>query len=76
MVSHMGNDSTREATSYAARAALGGARISVRELARRTNRSHAYWSKRLTGAQAFTVDDLTLIAEHAGVDIESLVRAA
>jgi transcriptional regulator with XRE-family HTH domain len=72
----MGNSQPREGTAYAARAALGGARISVRELARRTNRSHAYWSKRLSGAIALDVDDLALIAEHSGVSVSSLVRAA
>lgn len=72
----MGNTTPREGTAYAARAALGGARISVRELARRTDRSHAYWSKRLSGAQALTVDDLALIAEHAGVEVASLIGRA
>lgn len=76
MISHMGNTDSREGTAYAARAALGGARISVRELARRTSRSHAYWSKRLSGAQPFTVDDLDVIARETGVDLASLVRAA
>lgn len=70
----MGNHDTREGTAYAARAALGGARISVRELARRTNRSHAYWSKRLAGAQAMTTDDLDAVAAAAGVSTSSLLK--
>ncbi len=72
----MGNTSTREGSAYAARAALGGARISTRELARRTGRSHSYWSKRLTGSLPLTVDDLAVIAEHADVPVESLLGAA
>lgn len=74
----MGNNSTREGTAYAARAALGGARLSVRALAQRTGRSHAYWSTRLSGARAFTVDDLEVIARETGVPVASLLteRAA
>ena len=72
----MGNTDPREGTAYAARAALGGARISVRELARRTGRSHAYWSKRLSGSQSFTVDDLDAIARETGVATTALIKGA
>jgi len=72
----MSNSVPQRGPAYAARAALGGAQISVRELARRTGRSHAYWSKRLTEHQSMTVADLEVIAEHTGVTVADLVSAA
>lgn len=72
----MGNTSPREGTAYAARAALGGARLSVAALARRTGRSHNYWTKRLDGAIAMTVEDLLAISDETGVPVTDLVRGA
>jgi len=72
----MGNNDTREGTAYAARAALGGARVSVRALAQQTGRSHAYWTRRLYGEQPFTTDDLDAIATATGTSVADLVRAA
>jgi transcriptional regulator with XRE-family HTH domain len=72
----MSNQDTREGTAYAARAALGGARVSVRALAQRTNRSHAYWTRRLNGEQPFTTDDLDAIATATGTSVADLVGRA
>jgi transcriptional regulator with XRE-family HTH domain len=72
----MGNNDTREGTAYAARAALGGARISVRALAQQTGRSHAYWTRRLHGEQPFTTDDLDALAGVCGVAVADLLGRA
>lgn len=72
----MSNPHPREGTAYAARAALGGACISVAELARETSRSHAYWSIRLSGDKPLTVDDLVALAEITGVPVTDLVRGS
>ena len=66
----------RRASAAEVRAALARAGLNIASLARLTGTSHGYWSKRLTGALALSVDDLALVAEHTGVDIQSLVRAA
>lgn len=66
----------RRASAAEARAALARASMTIAGLARATGTSHGYWSKRLTGAIPMTVDDLTAIAAHTGVPVESLVRAA
>lgn len=66
----------RRASAAEVRAALARAGMNIASLARATGTSHGYWSKRLTGAVALDVDDLATIAEHTGVGIESLVRAA
>lgn len=71
----MSNNDTREGTAYAARAALGGARVSVRALAQQTGRSHAYWTRRLNGEQPFTTDDLAAVADVTGVPAADLLAA-
>lgn len=72
----MGNTSPREGTAKAARAALGGARISVSELVRRTGRSRNYWEPRLDGTAPMTVEDLLAISDETGVAVTDLVRGA
>lgn len=71
----MSNPSPREATAYAARAALGGASVSVAHLARETGHSHAYWTVRLSGAKAMSVDDLIEVSDATGVPVRNLLRA-
>jgi transcriptional regulator with XRE-family HTH domain len=75
MVCHMSKPHA-ETVAAEARAALARCKITQTALAEATGRSQAYWSKRLTGAQAMTVDDLAAVAELAGVDIGSLLPAA
>lgn len=65
-----------ETVAAEARAALARHKITQTALAHATGRSQAYWSKRLTGAQAMTVDDLAAVAEVTGVDMASLLGSA
>jgi len=58
------------------RAALARANITQTEVAERTGRSQAYWSRRLTGETPLDVSDLDLIAAITGVPVASLVSAA
>jgi len=58
------------------RAALARSQITQTSLAAATGRSQAYWSRRLSGGLPMSVDDLAAVAAIAGIDIESLVRAA
>lgn len=76
MVCHMSTSGSREALAGEARAALGRASISVRQLALATGHSHAFWSTRLSGAKAMTLDELNVIAEQTGVPFADLLDAA
>ena len=72
----MSTSRSREALAGEARAALGRASLSVRQLAANTGRSHAFWSSRLSGAKAMTIDDLAEIADQTGVELSALLRGA
>lgn len=66
----------RRASAEEARAALARAGRSIADLARATDRSHGYWSKRLAGAVPLDVDDLAAIERETGVRRSVLVGDA
>jgi len=70
--------STPNAESVAAevRAALARRQITQTTLAEVTGRSQAYWSRRLSGRQPMSVDDLSTVAEIAAVPLASFLDAA
>lgn len=62
-----------EAVAAEVRAALARRQITQTSLAQTTGRSQAYWSRRLNGRAALSMDDLSVIATVAGVSIADLV---
>lgn len=58
------------------RAALARNKITQTNLAAQTERSQAYWSRRLNGTLPLSVDDLAKIAEITGTPIGKLAGAA
>lgn len=70
--------STPDTESVAAevRAALARRQITQTQLAEATNRSQAYWSRRLTGQRPMSVDDLRAVADIAAVPLTSLLGRA
>lgn len=55
------------------RAELARRRLSSRELADLTGRSHMYWWRRLDGAVPFDVENLATIASLLNVPVSTLV---
>lgn len=55
------------------RAELARRRMTHRELATATSRSHTYWWRRLTGEVAFDVADLATVASLLDVPFSTLV---
>lgn len=58
------------------RSAMGRARVSGAELARKTGRSQSYLSKRLRAEVALTANDVADICEVLGEDLETLLVTA
>lgn len=65
-----------EQAAAEARAALARLRITQTDLADRTGRSQTYWSRRLSGVMAMSLDDLNVISQVTGVPVTDLVSAA
>ncbi len=65
-----------ETAAAEVRAALARCRITQTHLAQHTGRSQAYWSRRLSGDQAMSTDDLGVISALTGVPVADLVSAA
>ena len=58
------------------RAALARHKITQTSLAAQTGRSQAYWSRRLSGARALSMDDLATVAEITHTTVAKLAGAA
>lgn len=58
------------------RLAMTRHRVSGAELARKTERSQSYMSKRLRDESAFTANDVADICDALGEDLEALLVAA
>lgn len=58
------------------RAALARSSLKQSDLVAATGRSQTYWSKRLNGRQAFTVEDLRRVSDLTGVPVADLIGTA